>query len=102
VITSAFTFLASASCALHQNAIPVFVDIDHAHTTWIGGSKRRSTGEPRSSSPCTFRVCQPTWTPIMEIARKHNLYVVEDACQATAPHTRAGKSAPSATSGPYE
>ncbi len=28
VITSAFTFLASASCALHQNAIPVFVDID--------------------------------------------------------------------------
>ena len=28
VITAAYTFLASASCALHQNAIPVFVDID--------------------------------------------------------------------------
>jgi len=28
VITSAYTFLASASCAIHQNAIPVFVDID--------------------------------------------------------------------------
>ena len=28
VITSAFTFLASASCVLHHNAIPIFVDID--------------------------------------------------------------------------
>ena len=28
IITAAFTFLASASCALHQNAIPVFADID--------------------------------------------------------------------------
>ena len=28
VITAAWTFLASASCALHQNAIPVFADID--------------------------------------------------------------------------
>src|SRR5512136_739994 len=28
VITSAFTFLASASCVLHQNAVPTFVDID--------------------------------------------------------------------------
>ena len=35
VITSAFTFLASASCALHQNAIPVFVDIDPRTYTMV-------------------------------------------------------------------
>jgi len=58
VITSAFTFLASASCVLHHNGIPVFVDID----------SRTFTMDPKKIEE--------------KIAKKHNLAVIEDACQA--------------------
>ena len=64
VITSAFTFLASASCALHQNAIPVFVDIDPRTYCMDPGQARSGHhgAHARRSSPCTSRGCRRTWT----------------------------------------
>jgi perosamine synthetase len=83
VITSAFTFLASASCALHQNAIPVFVDID-PRTYCMDPAKLEAAITPRTKViiPVHIQGLSADMDPIMAIARKHGLHVIEDACQA--------------------
>jgi len=83
VITSAFTFLASASCALHQNAIPVFVDID-PRTYNMDPAKLEAAINERTKAiiPVHIQGLPADMDLIMEIARKHGLYVIEDACQA--------------------
>jgi len=83
VITSAFTFLASASCALHQNAIPVFVDID-PRTYCMDPSKLEAaiTERTRAIIPVHIQGLAADMDPILEIARRHGLFVIEDACQA--------------------
>ena len=65
-------------------------------------SKRRSRRPSvRARGPSFLSICGAplaTWTPIMEIARRHNLLVVEDACQGVGGAMRAASSARSATS----
>jgi len=83
VIVPAFTFLASASCVLHHNAIPIFVDVEF-ETGNIDTARIEEKISERTKAilpvhmngmPCDIdRVC--------EIARKHGLAVIEDACQA--------------------
>ncbi len=83
IITSAFTFLASASCALHQNAIPVFVDID-PRTYCIDPAKIEAAITERTKAiiPVDIQGCPCDKDPIMAIAKKYNLKVIEDSCQA--------------------
>ena len=83
VITSAFTFLASASCAIHQNAIPVFVDID-PRTYCMDPARLEAAITPRTKAiiPVHIQGCPADLDPILAIAKKHNLAVIEDACQA--------------------
>jgi len=83
VITAAYTFLASASCALHQNAIPVFVDVD-PKTYTMDPSKLEAAINERTKViiPVHIQGCPADMDPILEIAKKHNLHVIEDACQA--------------------
>src|SRR5512136_927991 len=83
IITSAFTFLASASCALHQNAIPVFVDID-PRTYNMNPTKLEAAITERTKAiiPVHIQGLPADLDPILAIARKYNLHVIEDACQA--------------------
>jgi len=83
VITSAFTFLASASCALHNNAIPVFVDID-PRTYNIDHKKieEKITDRTKAIIPVHIAGLPADMNEIMEIAKKHGLKIIEDACQA--------------------
>jgi dTDP-4-amino-4,6-dideoxygalactose transaminase len=83
VITSAFTFLASASCALHQNGIPVFVDID-PRTYNMDPNKLEAAITERTKViiPVHIQGLAADMDPILAIARKHNLKVLEDACQS--------------------
>lgn len=83
IITSAFTFLASASCALHQNAVPVFVDID-PRTYNMDPAKLEATITPRTRAiiPVHIQGLSADMDPILAIAKKHNLFVIEDACQS--------------------
>jgi perosamine synthetase len=96
VITSAFTFLASASCAIHQNAIPVFVDID-PRTYCMDPARLEAAITPRTKAiiPVHIQGCPADLDPILAIAKKHSLAVIEDACQA---HGAVYKSARWATS----
>ena len=83
VIVPAFTFWASAAAVLHHNAIPIFVDIDPKSYT-IDPKKIEAaiTKYTRGIMPVHIHGMPCDMDPINAIARKHNLVVVEDACQA--------------------
>ncbi|MCE5250363.1 DegT/DnrJ/EryC1/StrS family aminotransferase [bacterium] len=83
VIVPAYTFLATASSALHQMAIPVFVDIDpRTYTMDPSLLEAAITGRTKAIIPVHIQGCPADMDPILKIARRHNLFVIEDACQA--------------------
>jgi len=83
VITSAFSFWATAAAILHQNAIPVFVDVE-AQTTTIDPTKieEKITDRTTALLPVHIDGMPADMDPVMEIAAKHGLVVVSDCCQA--------------------
>ncbi|HOW71187.1 MAG TPA: DegT/DnrJ/EryC1/StrS family aminotransferase [Phycisphaerae bacterium] len=83
VIVPAYTFLASASCIMHQMAIPVFVDIE-PNTCTIDPAKIEAVITERTKAiiPVHIQGCPAAMDPILETAGKHDLRVIEDACQA--------------------
>jgi len=83
VIVPSYTFLATASSAMHQMAIPVFADIE-PKTYTIDPVKIEAaiTSRTRAIMPVHIQGCPADMDPILEIARKHNLHIIEDAAQA--------------------
>ena len=83
VITSAFTFLASASCILHHNAIPIFVDID-PKTCTIDPKEIEEKISKRTKAiiPVHIHGLPAEMDEISKIAKRYDLVVIEDACQA--------------------
>lgn len=83
VIVPAYTFLASASCILHACAIPVFVDIDRrTYTIDPALIEDKINERTRAIIPVHLHGLPADMDRIMAIAEKHNLYIIEDACQA--------------------
>jgi perosamine synthetase len=83
VITSAFTFIASANSILYVGARPVFVDIDPATFNLDAGLIEAAiTPRTKAILPIHLYGLACDMDPIMAIAQKHDLVVVEDACQA--------------------
>jgi dTDP-4-amino-4,6-dideoxygalactose transaminase len=83
VITSAFSFFATAEAISFLKATPVFVDI-LPDTFFIDLKKieQAITPKTRAIMPVHIFGQSADMDPIMEIAKKQNLYVIEDACQA--------------------
>ncbi len=83
VITSPFTFIASANSILYTGAQPVFVDIDPT-TFNINPDliEAAITSHTRAILPIHLFGLSCDMDPIMSIAREHNLIVIEDACQS--------------------
>jgi len=83
VITTAFTFLATALAVLQHNAVPVFVDID-PRTYNIDPAKIEERITPRTKAiiPVHIHGLPADLDPILAIAKKHGLLVIEDAAQA--------------------
>jgi perosamine synthetase len=83
VIVSPYTFVASDTAVLEQNAIPIFADIDPTTLTLDPDDiARRITTRTKAIIPVTISGTPVDMDPIMELARKHNLWVLEDACQS--------------------
>lgn len=83
VITTPFSFIASANCILFENAIPVFVDIDK-DTLNIAIDRIEDAITPRTKAILAVDVFgQPVdIVKIKKIADKHGLYVIEDSAEA--------------------
>jgi len=83
VITTPFTFIATAEAITQCGAIPVFVDIDpltyNIDTKLI---EAKITAKTRCILPVHLYGEPADMDPIMAIAKKHNLKVVEDCAQA--------------------
>jgi dTDP-4-amino-4,6-dideoxygalactose transaminase len=110
VITTPFSFIASANAILYERGIPIFVDVDPrtgnidpalvaeaiAGIRDEGGGRKKGRWLPRSVSSQSSVVSgqlkavlpvhafgQPAdMDPILEVARTHGLSVIEDACEA--------------------
>lgn len=83
VITTPFTFIASANSILYTGAKPVFVDIDEK-TFNIDPNKIEKviTKKTKAIMPVHLYGNPCNMGKIMAIAKKHKLAVIEDACQA--------------------
>lgn len=87
VIVTPYTFVASDSAVLEQNAIPIFADVDPTYLTLDPESIAKCiTPRTKAIIPVTISGTPVDMDPIMELARKHNLYVLEDACQSLGAH----------------
>jgi dTDP-4-amino-4,6-dideoxygalactose transaminase len=83
VITTAFTFSGTYQPILHQLAIPVFVDIDpRTHNLDVRQIEAKIGERTRAIMPVHIQGLPCDMDEILEIARRHDLFVVEDACQA--------------------
>lgn len=99
VLTTSFSFVASANCLLYEGALPAFVDIDPATLNldagkigetiardyvWQGGRPvNRASGRIlRAVLPVHVFGLPCDMEPILEAAQAFNLHVIEDACEA--------------------
>lgn len=83
VITSAYTYWATAAAILHHNAIPVFADIDPLTFTIDPDEiEKKITPLTKAILPVHVLGMPCDMDRINEIAKKHHLKVIDDACQA--------------------
>lgn len=83
VITTSFSFIASANAILYVGAKPVFVDIDPV-TLNLDPAGVEAAITPRTKALLVVHVFgrPAAMDAIMDIAERHELRVVEDACEA--------------------
>lgn len=109
VITTPFSFVASANCILYERAIPIFVDVDletgnidpskveeaverlthglRGYRSWLPPSLRAHT---RRLDAARLKAILPVHTfgqpadmdPILRVAKARGLHVIEDACES--------------------
>jgi dTDP-4-amino-4,6-dideoxygalactose transaminase len=107
VITTPFSFVASANCILYERAVPVFVDVDPATGNIDPGLVTEAAEDLMEGGAAARRWLPPSWCdwdarngrlkallpihafgqpadmePIQETANRHGLCVIEDACEA--------------------
>ena len=83
VITAPMTFMATAEAISFCGAKPVFVDIDErTYTLDPNLLERAITRRTKAIIPVHLFGQAADMDPILEIARRHGLPVIEDACQA--------------------
>jgi dTDP-4-amino-4,6-dideoxygalactose transaminase len=82
VICPSYSFIASSFCILQAGALPVFADTDETHTIDPNDIEDKINERTKAILVVHLYGVVCDMDPIMEIARKHNLYVIEDCAQA--------------------
>jgi dTDP-4-amino-4,6-dideoxygalactose transaminase len=83
VITVPNTFMATAEAISYCGARPVFVDVDeYTYTLDPTALEKAVTARTKAIIPVHLFGQPADMDPILEVARSHGLFVIEDACQA--------------------
>jgi perosamine synthetase len=82
-ITTTLTFAATANCVLYQGATPVFADV-RADTLTLDPEqiRKKISAKTRAILPVDYAGHPADLAPILEMAKRHGLIVIEDACHA--------------------
>ena len=82
-ITTPMTFVATANCVLYQGAVPVFADVS-PDTLNLDPEQAAAGITPRTRAilPVDYAGHPADLDPISELAERHGLVVIEDACHA--------------------
>jgi dTDP-4-amino-4,6-dideoxygalactose transaminase len=83
VVTTPFSFVASANCVLYEGATPVFVDID-PRTLNLDPAAVEAAITPRTKAilPVDIFGYPAEYAELEAIAERHGLALIEDACEA--------------------
>ncbi|HST68648.1 MAG TPA: DegT/DnrJ/EryC1/StrS family aminotransferase [Solirubrobacterales bacterium] len=83
VVTSPFSFVASANCLLYEGARPVFVDVEEETLDIDPTAAAEAVGERTAGLLPVHIFGYPAAMPELEaLAARHGLGVLEDACEA--------------------
>jgi len=83
VITTPFTFIATAEVITLLKAMPVFVDIEEdTYNIDVSKIEEKITSKTKAIIPVHLYGQMADMDEIIEIAKKYNLFVIEDAAQA--------------------
>ena len=82
VIVPAYTWMATAMAPLAVGAVPVIAEVDASLTLDPADVERKVTTRTKAVIPVHMTGCPCDMDAILSVARKHDLLVLEDACQA--------------------
>jgi dTDP-4-amino-4,6-dideoxygalactose transaminase len=83
VVVTSRTFVASVSCIVTAGAIPVFADVDHDSQNITAATVAAVLTPKTKAIICVHLAGWPCdMDPIMALANRHGLYVIEDCAQA--------------------
>lgn len=82
VIVPSYSFIASSFCVVQAGAVPVFADVTEDHTIDPADLENHLTERTKGIIVVHLYGVTADMGPIMEFARKHNLYVIEDCAQS--------------------
>jgi perosamine synthetase len=92
VVTTPFSFVASANCVLYERAKPVFADIDEQSLNIDPQQAVAAVSDrTRAILPVHIFGRPPALTELGAICRRHNLVLIEDACEALGAQYRGSK-----------
>lgn len=82
VIVPAYTYIATAMAVVAAGAIPILAEVDDTLTIDPADIEKKLSSHTKAIIPVHIQGFPCDMDAIMKIAKEHNLYVVEDACQA--------------------
>ena len=83
IIVPAYSWSSSATCILQHNCIPVFVDIDFdTMNVDVGKIEAAITPQTKAIMVVHLHGLAVDMEAVLDVARRHDLKVIEDACQA--------------------
>jgi len=83
VIGPSYTFIGTAAAVLHQNAVPIFVDVDErTYNIDPAAAEKAITPKTKAIIAVHLHGHPAEMDPLLDLAKKRNVIVIEDAAQA--------------------